>query len=62
MDKTKEAIMATTQVVEAYKEQGHNVIGHETWESKRDEKNQVWNLGDFIIPKQTKRIAVIYLD
>ena len=60
MDKTKEAILGTTQVVKAFVEQGHKVIGTETW--KAELGMYAWKLSHDNIPINTKRIAVIYFD
>ena len=52
--KMREAIIGTTQTVYALKEQGHNILSHESISIDVD-----WT---FSMPKGTKRIAVIYFD
>lgn len=58
MDKTKEAIVAITQVTNAYVAQGRKVIGYETL----DNEILMDGIADIEAPRDTKRIAVIYFD
>ncbi len=56
--KKRDAIVGTTQVIEALSEQGHNVISRETLDIEPDIFHR------FLLepPKNAKKIVVIYLE
>ena len=65
MDKTKEAIVGTTQVVNAYKKQGHKVLSVDSMTPRIIGGVQGEERKEFLkipFPKGTQRISVIYFD